>query len=72
MFNPDLLALQTVVPLVSAAICAFLPSTRWSWFLATIICLLLVVNAAIMLNHVLDAGDVYYAMGNWSAPFGIE
>ena len=65
-------ALQVVIPLVAAPLCALLPAGRAVWLLALTTSGLTLLIAALLLNQVLVAGPISYAMGGWAVPWGIE
>jgi multicomponent Na+:H+ antiporter subunit D len=65
-------ALQIVIPLMSAPLCALFRPGRAVWLLATIVCWLAFLFAALLLWQVLAEGPISYPMGNWPAPWGIE
>ena len=66
------LALQVVVPLVSAPLCIFLRRGRLAWAFSLAVSWTVLALAAVLLRTVLEHGPVTYAMGGWSAPWGIE
>ena len=65
-------ALQVIVPLIAAPLCALLPAGRTVWLLALSASGLALLVAALLLDQVLAGGPVSYAMGGWPAPWGIE
>ncbi len=65
-------ALQVVVPLMAAPLCALLPAGRAVWLLALTTSGLALLIAALLLDQVLAVGPISYAMGGWPAPWGIE
>ncbi len=65
-------ALQVVIPLVAAPLCALLPAGRPVWLLALTANGLALLIAALLLNQVLAGGPISYAMGGWAVPWGIE
>jgi multicomponent Na+:H+ antiporter subunit D len=72
MIVANLPALQVVLPLIGAVVCALLPRGTWAWFVALVISLITPVIAVNLLLQVLDSGPISYAMGNWQPPIGIE
>ena len=64
-------ALQVVVPLITAPLCALLRPGRAVWALAMAACALCLLIAALLLDRVLAEGVISYAMGGWPAPWGI-
>jgi multicomponent Na+:H+ antiporter subunit D len=72
MILSNLPALQVVIPLLAAPICAFMPSKRVAWlmvFAVSILCLIISLNLAYM---VYIGSPISYHMGGWKPPFGIE
>ncbi|MEC9369643.1 MAG: monovalent cation/H+ antiporter subunit D family protein [Pseudomonadota bacterium] len=65
-------ALQVVIPLLGAVICAFLRRGNLAWALALAISLIMPVVAGLLLQQVLSSGPISYEMGGWEPPFGIE
>jgi len=68
----NLPALQVVIPLLGALVCALLKRGTAAWFLTMIICLIMPVISISLLLTVLDSGPISYSMGGWAPPFGIE
>ncbi len=71
MIAAHLPALQIVIPLISAPLCALIPSGRVAWLLATLVSWLALAMAAAMLAQVTANGPLDYEMGGWAAPWGI-
>ena len=65
-------ALQVVVPLLSAPLCALMYRPRIAWAMALVVSALALVMSAALLQQVLATGPVSYALGGWAAPWGIE
>jgi multicomponent Na+:H+ antiporter subunit D len=65
-------ALQIVVPLLAAPLCAALRRRVPATVLATLVCWASFVISLLLLGRVLDEGVVVYALGSWAAPWGIE
>jgi multicomponent Na+:H+ antiporter subunit D len=65
-------ALQVVVPLISAPLCALLYRPRLAWGLALVVSALAFVTSVALLQQVLATGPISYALGGWAAPWGIE
>lgn len=65
-------ALQVVIPLITAPLCALLRPGRMVWALAMTACALCLLIAVLLLERVLAEGVISYAMGSWPAPWGIE
>jgi len=69
---PNLPALQIVIPLLGALVCAMLNRGSVAWFISMIICLIMPAISIALLLTVLDSGTISYSMGGWAPPFGIE
>ncbi len=65
-------ALQIVIPLLAAVLCAVLPRGNWAWAVALGASWAMPVVAGLMLQEVLANGPISYAMGGWEPPWGIE
>jgi multicomponent Na+:H+ antiporter subunit D len=65
-------ALQVVVPLLSAPLCALIYRPRLAWALALIISAVACATSVALLQQVLASGPISYALGGWAAPWGIE
>ena len=65
-------ALQVIIPLVSAPLCALLPAGRAVWLAAMAASWLALLMAALLLDQVLTHGPISYLMGSWPVPWGIE
>jgi len=72
MIAANLPALQVVLPLLGAVICAFFRRGVYAWGVALIVSLAMPFIAIGMLIQVLDSGTISYAMGGWPPPIGIE
>ncbi len=72
MIAANLPALQVVLPLLGATLCAFLRRGTWAWGIALVVSLAMPFVAAALLIQVLDGGVISYAMGGWKPPIGIE
>jgi multicomponent Na+:H+ antiporter subunit D len=72
MISLQLPALQVVIPLLSAPLCAVLHHGRAAWALTTVITWITFLVALLLFARVLDEGVLSYAMGGWAAPWGIE
>lgn len=72
MIIANLPALQVIIPLLAAPICAVMPSKRLAWIwvcFVTFICLSISLKLA---EIVLNGSPISYHMGGWRPPFGIE
>ncbi|HHW78913.1 MAG TPA: monovalent cation/H+ antiporter subunit D family protein [Xanthomonadaceae bacterium] len=65
-------ALQVIIPLVSAPLCALLPAGRAVWLAAMAASWLAFLIAVLLLDQVLAHGPISYLMGGWPVPWGIE
>ncbi|HSR40640.1 MAG TPA: hypothetical protein VLL48_00675, partial [Longimicrobiales bacterium] len=68
----NLPALQVVVPLTAAALCALLRNRTLVWGWATLVAWSVLGIAILLLRQVLAGGEISYAMGGWEPPWGIE
>jgi len=64
--------LQVIMPLIAAPLCALLQRTAASWIIAVATALSTLLISIALLNQVLAAGALSYAMGGWPPPWGIE
>ena len=64
--------LLVVVPLLSAPLCLLLRNGRLAWLLTLAVSWLVLASVVWLLLQVLAHGTISYALGNWSAPWGIE
>lgn len=72
MLMVQLPALQIVLPLMGAPVCALLRRSSLSWLTAFAVSAVSVAIAVLLLAEVWTAGPISYAMGGWAAPWGIE
>lgn len=72
MIASNLPALQVVLPLLGAVMCACITRGPIAWAITLIICLLLPAVSAVLLAQVLTDGPISYALGGWTPPYGIE
>lgn len=72
MITTQLPALQIIVPLMAAPLCVMVRHARLSWVIALLANGTAAVVACLLLQHVLDHGEIRYAIGGWAAPTGIE
>jgi len=71
MIASNLPALQVVVPLISAPICAMLGRGRTAWVLTVAVSWTALAIAIALLIRVETGGVIDYEMGGWAAPWGI-
>ena len=72
MLSLHLSALQIVIPLLAAPLCAIIQLQRIAWVLALLVGLVCAGNSIAILMQVESAGEIIYALGGWAAPWGIE
>lgn len=72
MIAAHLPALQVVVPLVAAGLCAMLRRPAAAWALATATSWISLAVAALLLARVTTDGTISYWLGSWEPPWGIE
>ena len=72
MISAHLPALQVVLPLLAAPICAMLRRGSHVWAWALVVSWTMPVIAVAILLRVLDGGTISYWLGNWEPPWGIE
>jgi multicomponent Na+:H+ antiporter subunit D len=72
VISQHLPALQVVLPLAAAPLCALWRRGTVAWVLATAACWLTFLIAIQLLQQVLTTGPLSYAMGGWPVPWGIE
>ena len=71
MISSHLPALLIALPLAAAPLCVLLPK-RLVWPFVLAVSLGTLGFAAILLSRVIESGAFSYALGGWSAPWGIE
>ena len=72
MIALQLPALQVVLPLIAAPLCALVRRGIFAWTIAMAVSLVLPFVALALLAQVRADGPVSYMMGSWAAPYGIE
>ena len=72
MIISNLPALQVVIPLLAAPVCAFLPTKRVAWLLVTVVSFLCLAISLQLAYQVFYSSPISYYMGGWKPPFGIE
>lgn len=72
MIGVHLPALQVVLPLIVAPLCALVRRGILAWTLALAVSLVLPIIALTLLAQVRTGEPISYMMGNWAAPYGIE
>ena len=72
MISTHLPALQVVIPLLSAPICAILRRGYPAWLLSLFVSWLSFAISVSLLGQVLTDGPISYLLGGWAAPWGIE
>lgn len=66
------LILLVVVPLMAAPVCVLVRNPSWAWGVALSVSWAIFAIALKLLFQVLEQGEVYYRIGGWDAPWGIE
>jgi len=69
---PHLPALQVVVPLFGALLCALFRRGTPAWLFALVVAWTLPVISILLLRQVLAGGPISYHLGGWAPPWGIE
>ncbi len=72
MIAQNLPALQVVLPLLGAVVCALLRRGTLAWGVALVVSLIMPVISGVLLAQVLQSGPISYALGGWPPPWGIE
>ena len=72
MLSLNIAALQVVVPLIGAPICAIFGRRMLGWLISTFVTWTAFVISIALLHEVLCCGTISYVMGGWLAPWGIE
>lgn len=72
MIIANLPALQVVVPLVAAPLCAIFRAGHRPWRITLAASWAAFACAVALMRRVLDEGTVSYMLGGWEAPLGIE
>ena len=65
-------ALQVVLPLIAAPLCALFRRGLLAWAITLTASWLAFAAAILLLIQVLDQGVISYELGGWMAPIGIE
>ena len=72
MIETHLPILQIIAPLIGAPLCVILRRRTAAWVLSVLVCFACLVMSSQLLLRVLHSGTISYALGSWSAPWGIE
>ncbi len=72
MISAHLPALQVVIPLISAPVCAVLGRGVLAWVVTMAVAWVAFFISAALLAEVVANGPLSYEMGGWAAPWGIE
>ena len=72
IFLDDAPALVVVLPLLVAAIVAFIPSPRLAWFITIVTLVTHVLLSIELLTSFSSFGAIIYEFGNWPPPWGIS
>ena len=65
-------ALQVVIPLIAAPLCALVRNPAFAWVLATVVSAATFAVALALAVAVADGAEIVYLLGGWAAPWGIE
>ena len=65
-------ALIVVIPLIMAAVAAFMPKGLWAWGVTLVTAIAVAVLSLNILGQVSTGGVISYAMGGWAPPAGLE
>jgi multicomponent Na+:H+ antiporter subunit D len=68
----NLPALQVIIPLLAAPVCAVVPYRKFAWLFTCIITFVTFFVSLKLAHIVWVNGAISYDMGNWDAPVGIE
>ncbi|MEQ8265916.1 MAG: monovalent cation/H+ antiporter subunit D family protein [Parvibaculum sp.] len=68
----NLLALQVVIPLIAAPVCAMLGRGDRAWLFATLVSFVVFAISLALFRETLDGTVISYEMGSWAPPIGIE
>lgn len=72
MISTNLPALQVVLPMLGAPVCALIARGRAAWALALIVAVACTAVAGALLAATWNGTVLSYAMGGWEPPWGIE
>ena len=72
MLSLNIAALQVVIPLIGAPICAIFGRSVLGWTISTVATWAALFCSITLLYQVLCCGPISYVMGGWLAPWGIE
>lgn len=72
MLISNLPAIQVVLPLVAAPLCALISSRSISWLFTFLVSVIVLAISITLLGFAFGHGTFSYMMGGWEAPFGIE
>ena len=72
MIEANLPALQVVLPMLAAPLCAILKKGQGAWALAFATVILTFAVSVSLFLITLDGAVISYRMGNWAPPIGIE
>lgn len=72
MIEANLPALQVVLPLIAAPLCAMLGTGRRAWAFATLVSFVVFAIAISLFVATIGGTIISYEMGGWAPPIGIE
>ena len=64
--------LQVIIPLLLAPLCLVMNSRRFARALMLISAVIMLLVTLLLIQGVIEAGVLRYALGGWAAPWGIE
>lgn len=64
--------LQVIIPLLAAPLCLFLRKPRLVWMFTLIASAACFMISVLLLQQVASQGDIFYSIGGWAGPLGIE
>lgn len=70
--NAHLAILPVIVPLLAAPCCLLMFRAKFIWVFALIASVISFIISLLILQQVMHTGMIIYALGGWTAPFGIE
>ncbi len=71
-YNIHFPALLIVLPLMAAPLCVIVRHSFFSWLIAVVVNICVVLFSVSLLLQVIDGDVIRYTLGGWAAPTGIE
>lgn len=72
MISSNLPALQVVVPLLAAVVCALVRNGTLAWLVTLVVSWIMPIVSGMLLMQALATGPISYELGGWAPPWGIE